>query len=87
MTTVLCRSTRANLERRTGIFLGRALDGWMLARAQLHQLYAFAATDFGITFLFIHSVALRNLGLLIKTDWSVSVRFVYEIQVDRGYSR
>ena len=67
------------MERRTGKIRGafsrmhRALDGWMLARAQASQLKASTTMDVGISvfLIFVRRVALRNLELLIKTGWSV----------------
>ena len=51
----------------------RALDGWMLAHAPASSIKAFTAMDLGISIFLISErcVALRNLDLLIKTDWSV----------------
>ena len=45
---------------------------------RLHQLKASITMDLGISFflIFVRCVALRNLDLLIKTVWSVIVRFV-----------
>ena len=72
-------STRASKERRTGKIRG-AFQGctglwtagcWLARR--LHQLKAPTTIDLGIS-TFLNSVrcmALKNLGLLIKTDWSV----------------
>ena len=65
-------------ERRTGKIRGafsrmhRALDGWMLVRAQA-SLKASTTMDLGISIFLIsvQCVALRNLELLIKTGWSV----------------
>ena len=46
--------------------------GCCLAR-RLHQLKASTTMDLGISIFFfsVRCVALRNLDLLIKTDWSV----------------
>ena len=63
------------MERRTGKIRGdfsrmhRALDGWMLARAPLHQLKASTTMDLGISIfrIIVRCVALKNLELLIKT--------------------
>ena len=67
-------------ERRTGKIRGafpwmrRALDGWVVACAQaspaqgLHHRGPLGTSIFLIS---IRCVALRNLDLLIKADWSV----------------
>ena len=50
-----------------------ALDGWMLTRAPASPAQASTTMDLGISIFLIsvRCVALRNLELLIKTDWSV----------------
>ena len=52
--------------------IGRWTARCWLAR-RLYQLKASPAMDFGISILLISvlCMALRNLGLLIKTDWGV----------------
>ena len=75
----LFSSYKGDKERRTGksrgAFLGmhRALEGWMLARAPASLSQGSTTMDLGISifFIFVRCVALRNLDLLIKTDWSV----------------
>ena len=72
-------SYEGHKERRTGMIRGafsrmhKALDGWMLPRARLHQLKTSTTMDLGISvfLIFVRCVALRNLDLLIKTGWSV----------------
>ena len=52
----------------------KALDDWMLARAPASPaLKAPTTMDLGISIFHIsvQCVALRDLGLLIKTDWSM----------------
>ena len=75
------------MERRTGKIRGsfsrmhRALDGWMLARAPASPaqgLHHHGPRYFNIPYFCTICVALRNLELLIKTDWNVFVRFVAE---------
>ena len=72
-------SYEGHKERRTGKIrrafqgcTGLWAAGWWLAR-RLHQLKASITMDLGISILliFVRCVALRNLGLLIKTVWSV----------------
>ena len=75
----LISSYEGHKERRTGKIRGafsgmhRALDGWMLARAPappaqgLHHL----GPRYFSSVIFVQCVALRNLDLLIKVDWSV----------------
>ena len=72
----------ANGQDSWGIFqgcTGLCTAGCWLAR-RLHQLKASTTMDLGISNLLISArrMVLRNLGLLIKTDWSVIVRFVAE---------
>ena len=58
----------------------RALDGWMLARAPAppaRGLHHHVPRYFNFL-IFLQCAALRNVDLLIKTDWSVNVRFVAE---------
>ena len=75
------------MERRTGKIRGafsrmhKALDVagcWLVRR--LHQLKISTTMDRGISIflIFVQCVALRNLELLIKTGWTVFVRFVAE---------
>ena len=72
-------SYEGHKERRTckirGAFskMRRALDAWMLAPRRLHQLKASTTMNLGnsIFLIFVRCGALRNLDLLIKTDWSV----------------
>ena len=66
-------------ERRTGKVRGafskmpRSLDGWMLARAPTSPAAGLHhhRPRYYIFFFFVRCAALRNLDLLIKTDWSV----------------
>ena len=76
-------SYEGHKERRTGKIRGafsrtyRALDGWMLARAPASPaqgLHHHGPRYFNF-FISVHCVALRNLDLLIKTDWSVIFLF------------
>ena len=72
-------SYEGHKKRRTGKTRGafsrihRALDGWMLARAPVHQIKASTTMDLGISIflIFVRCVALKSLDLLIKTGWSV----------------
>ena len=73
-------SYKDHKERRTGKIRGafswmrRALDSWMVACAQaspaqgLHHHGPLGTSIFRIS---VRCVALRNLDLLIKADWSV----------------
>ena len=71
-------SYEGHKERRMGMIRGafsrmhRALDGWTLARVPASPAQG-TTIDLGIpSFLvFVRCVALKNLGLLIKTGWSV----------------
>ena len=74
------------MERRTGKIRGafsrmhRALNDWMLARAPASPaqgLHHHGPRYFNFPY-FVRCVTLRNLELLIKTDWNVFVRFVAE---------
>ena len=67
----------------------RALDGWMLARALASPVqghHHHGPRYFNFLIYARRHVALRNLGLLTKTDWSVFVRFIAE-NAGRGYRR
>ena len=75
----LISSYEGHKERRTGknreLFSGmhRALDSWMLARAlapPTQGLHHHGPRIFNFH-IFLQCVALRNLDLLIKTDWNV----------------
>ena len=76
----LFSSYEGHKERRTGKIRGafsrmrRALDGWMLPRAPASPAQkASTIMDLVISIflIFVRCVALRNVDLLIKTDWSV----------------
>ena len=75
----LFSSYEGHEERRTdktrGAFSGmhKALDGWMLARAPPSPAQGLHHVDLGISIFlsFVPCVALRNMDLLIKTDWTV----------------
>ena len=73
---LLSRATRSGERARfLGLFLGCTwlwTTGCWLAR-QIHQLKASTTMDLGISVFLIsvRCVALKNLGLSIKTDWSV----------------
>ena len=65
-----------------GAFSGmhRALDGWMLARAPASPaqgLHHHGPRYFNFSY-FCTTCGREKLGLLIKTDWSVIVRFIAE---------
>ena len=86
MTTVIFLPTRATWSGERARFVGLCQGctglwtaGCWLAR-RLHQLKASTTMDLGISIflIFVRFVALRNLELLIKTDWNVFVRFVAE---------
>ena len=77
-------SYEGHKERRTGKIRGvsssgmhRALDGWMLARAPASPaqgLHHHGPRYFNFL-ISVQYLALRNLELLIKTDWSVIFSF------------
>ena len=76
----LSSSYEGNKERRTGKIRGtfsrmyRALDGWMLARVPAppaQGLHHHEPRYFNFL-IFLQCMALRNLDVLIKTDWSVT---------------
>ena len=77
------RATRSGeWARFVGLFQGCTglwTAGCWLAR-RLRQLKASTTMDLGISIflIFVRRVALRNLDLLLKTGWSVFVRFVAE---------
>ena len=74
----LISSYEGHKERRTdkirGAFSGmhRTLDDWMLARAPASSAQGLHHHGPGISiFLISVCVTLRNLGLMMKSDWSV----------------
>ena len=70
------RTTRSGERARFAVLFqgctGRWTAGCWLVR-RLHQLKASTTMDLGISFflIFVRCVILRNLDLLIKTDWTV----------------
>ena len=68
------KERRTGKIRRTFSKMPRSLDGWMLARASASPaagLHHHRPRYYNFPFFCTMCAALRNLDLLIKTDWSV----------------